>query len=200
MHQSISEKSRLLNKIVSDFNTLIRQDPQKAIELLFNEYYVKLCTHVNTILKNKNVAEDIVQEVMMEVWRMKDQIVVASSMEAYLKRACRNKSLNYIRAQKMNFEDIDAAEELSSDYISVEDALAIENLQDKINAGINSLPEKCRLVFTLSRVEGLSYQEIADQLKISIKTVENQISKALKILRDLIYNESIASTDRGKNE
>jgi RNA polymerase sigma-70 factor (ECF subfamily) len=188
-----------LNKIVSDFNSLIKEQPQKAIELLFNEYYVKLCTHVNTILKNKNVAEDIVQEVMMGIWRMKDQINVSSSMEAYLKRACRNKSLNYIRAQKMNFEDIDAADELSSTDINVEEALAIENLQDRINAAIGNLPEKCRLVFTLSRVEGLSYQEIATQLDISTKTVENQISKALKILRDIIFNENIDNPDRGKH-
>lgn len=186
-----------MNKIVSDFNSLIKEKPQKAIELLFNEYYGKLCTHVNTILKNKNVAEDIVQEVMLEIWRMKDQINVSSSMEAYLKRACRNKSLNYIRSQKMNFEDIDAAEDLSSDYINVEDALAIENLQDKINEGINSLPEKCRLVFTLSRVEGLSYQEIADQLDISVKTVENQISKALRILREIVFVDNSPPPDRG---
>jgi RNA polymerase sigma-70 factor, ECF subfamily len=189
-----------LNQIVSDFNTLIKEQPQKAIELLFNEYYVKLCIHVNTILKNKNVAEDIVQEVMMEIWKMKDQIAVSSSMEAYLKRACRNKSLNYIRSQKMNFEDIDAADELSSDYINVEDSIAVENLQDKINACIHTLPEKCRLVFTLSRVEGLSYQEIADQLEISTKTVENQISKALKILRNVIFVDDLSLIDRGKSK
>ncbi|MBK7525163.1 MAG: hypothetical protein IPI53_13725 [Saprospiraceae bacterium] len=70
---------------------------------MFNAYYVKLCTHVNTILKNKNVAEDIVQEVMLEIWRMRDNINVSSSVEAYLKRACRNKSLNYIRSQKNEF-------------------------------------------------------------------------------------------------
>jgi RNA polymerase sigma-70 factor (ECF subfamily) len=186
-----------LNKIVSDFNALIKEQPQKAIELLFNEYYVKLCTHVNTILKNKNVAEDIVQEVMMEIWRMKDNINVSSSVEAYLKRACRNKSLNYIRSQKMNFEDIDSAEELSSDYISVEDSIAVDNLQEKINTAIDSLPEKCRLVFMLSRIEGLSYLEIAEQLQISPKTVENQISKALKILRESVYDEDISNPNRG---
>lgn len=187
-----------MNKIVSDFNSLIKEQPQKAIELLFNEYYVILCTHVNTILKNKNVAEDIVQEVMLEIWRMKDQINVSSSMEAYLKRACRNKSLNYIRSQKMNFEEIDAADDLSSDYTNMEDAMAIENLQHKINEGINSLPEKCRLVFTLSRVEGLSYMEIADQLDISVKTVENQISKALRILREVVFLENKPQYNGGK--
>ena len=98
----------------------------------------------------------------------------------------------------MNFEDIDAADELSSDYINVEDSIAVENLQEKINIGIENLPEKCRLVFTLSRVEGLSYQEIADQLDISTKTVENQISKALKILRNVIFVDDLSLPDRGK--
>ncbi|MFZ1702980.1 MAG: RNA polymerase sigma-70 factor [Saprospiraceae bacterium] len=189
-----------MNKIASDFNALIKNQPQKAIELLFSEYYVKLCVHVNTILKNKNVAEDIVQEVMLEIWKMKDQLIVASSVEAYLKRACRNKSLNYIRSQKLNFEDIDTAEEIKSDYINVEDALAVENLQEKIDEGINSLPEKCRLVFTLSRVEGLSYQEIADQLGISTKTVENQISKALRVLREHVYKKEFSVLNRGNEQ
>ncbi|MBK7525162.1 MAG: sigma-70 family RNA polymerase sigma factor [Saprospiraceae bacterium] len=97
----------------------------------------------------------------------------------------------------MNFEDIDSAEELSSDYISVEDAIAVDNLQEKINTAIDSLPEKCRLVFMLSRMEGLSYLEIAEQLQISPKTVENQISKALKILRESVYDEDISISNRG---
>jgi len=176
---------------------LIKSSPQKALKMLFESFYENLCSHVFALLRNKNASEDIVQDVLLEIWKKRDEININISLEAYLKRACRNKALNYIRSNKILFEDVELAETIESNYSDPQEMIEIQNLQDIINKGIDKLPEKCRIVFLLSRMENLSYNEIAEKLDISIKTVENQISKALKILREFVYIENSVYVNRG---
>ncbi len=163
---------------------LLQTDSNKAIDLLFRAYYGELCRAVYRIVPNKNVAEDLTQEVFYELWKKKDNLIIKSTVKGYLKRSAINKSLNYVRDQKMKFDDADEGEiELKDSKHSPQQKLEAADLQKVIDKAIDSLPEKCRVIFVLSRFEALSYQEIANSLGISIKTVENQISKALKILR-----------------
>ena len=162
---------------------LLATNEEPAIDLVFRKYYSFLCKSVYRIISDTQITEDLAQEVFYELWRKRAQLNITTSLRACLKRAALNKALNYIRDQKIDFRNAPAKEELTSKTASIIQELAAENLQQEIDQAIDSLPEKCRLVFVLSRFEGMSYQQIADHLEISIKTVENQISKALKTLR-----------------
>ena len=163
---------------------LLQTDSGKAIELLFRMHYAFLCKIVIRIIPDPVFVEDLVQDVFYELWKKRGNIVITTSIRAYLKRAAINKTLNHIRSQKMKFDDEAPQHDLKSKQISSQIKLEADELQEVINQAISELPERCRIVFSLSRFEELSYQEIANSLEISIKTVENQISKALKILRE----------------
>ena len=166
-----------------DLIKLLQTDTSRAIDLLFRMHYTYLCQSVYRILPNTTTAEDLVQDVFYELWKKKDNININTSIRAYLRRAARNKTLNYIRDQKMQFEDEENSPELESGAESSSEKLETQELQQHINKAIEALPERCRLVFSLSRYEEMTYAQIATSLGISIKTVENQISKALKLLR-----------------
>ena len=167
----------------ADWHQLLQEDGEKAIEWLFKEHYSYLCKAVYKVLPDANLVADLVQEVFFELWRRKDRIHINSSIKAYLRRTAVNKTLNYIRDQKVKFDDEEKLPVLKSSEASISQELEARELQAFIDETIDQLPERCRLVFVLSRFEDMTYQEIADKLGISIKTVENQISKALKILR-----------------
>jgi len=162
---------------------LLSTDGESAIDLIFRKYYSFLCKSVYRIIPDTQITEDLAQEVFYGLWKKREQLKINTSLKAYLKRAALNKALNYIRDQKIDFRNAPAKEELVSKQDSVVQELAADNLQQEIDAAIDNLPERCRLVFVLSRFEELSYRQISEQLGISMKTVENQISKALKSLR-----------------
>ena len=165
---------------------LFRNQPEQAIEILFREYYPDVCRAVMRIIPDAAIAEDIAQDVFFELWRKRNILNINASFGAYLRRAARNKSLNYIRDRKINPEGEDQLPHRSEAQTDANRKLEVQDLQNSIDQAINDLPERCRQIFSLSRYEDLSYQEIADQLGISIKTVENQISKALRLLREAL--------------
>jgi RNA polymerase sigma-70 factor (ECF subfamily) len=165
---------------------LLNKDADQAIELLFRQYYGYVCKIIWQILPDMGAAEDLAQEVFFELWRRKNRLDVNISIRAYLRRAALNRTLNYLRDRKIKWEDDQALPQLESRTPEAQQLLEGTELQRVIDEAIAQLPEKCRIVFMLSRYDELSYQEIADQLSISVKTVENQISKALRQLRALL--------------
>lgn len=167
----------------SVIESLLRSDAQEAIRLIYEEYYEVMCNVVWRVLNDKITAEDVVQEVIMEVWRKRDTIQFSSSIFGYLKRSCVNRSLNNIRSKKIKVED-DTALQYQAINNHTHNSVEADDLQSIINTTIMTLPDRCRQVFVLSRYEYLTYKEIGDQLDISVKTVENQIAKALKLLRE----------------
>ncbi len=164
----------------------LNKGDEKAIDWLFREYYVSLCQSAFRVLPDEHLVEDLVQEVFYEVWKKRTSLKITTSIAAYLRQATRNKTLNYIRDQKIDFRNAPPKEELKSKNTPAVQTLMADDLQQEIDAAIDRLPERCRLVFVLSRFEEMSYQEIADQLDISIKTVEHQIGKALRSLREAL--------------
>lgn len=165
---------------------LLHENDDSAIEKIFKQYYSYICSAVYKIIPDPVTTEDLAQDVFYELWRKRERIEINSSLKAYLKRAAINKALNYIRSKKMKFDSDDDDTVINIAERSSEGELEAMELQDIINAAIDTLPEKCRIVFMMSRFEEMSYKEIAAALEISIKTVENQISKALKILKKAV--------------
>lgn len=163
----------------------VKRNEKEALEELFRTYYPYVCNSMYRFIKDKTLIEDLAQDVFLRFWQKRDRIDVTSSLKAYLGRMAVNEALGYLRSKKNVFsEEInDDWQSLGTDRSVEENYLHLE-LSDHIRAAIDRLPPKCRLVFTLSRYEGLSYKDIAEQLGISIKTVENQMGKALKILRE----------------
>lgn len=165
---------------------ILKEQPELALKVLYDEYYNYICSVVYKMVGDSSLAEDIAQEVFVEVWKRRESLDVNLSLRGYLRRVAVNKTLNHIRAKKMNFEDETAVLHIPSTENSTQKILEAKDLEKVINDSIDSLPDKCRVVFGLSRFEELSYKEIYHELGISIKTVENQISKALKLVRKAV--------------
>ncbi len=165
---------------------LLGKDSERAMELMFKHYYSLVCIAIAKILPDTHVAEDLAQDVFFDVWKKRDSLVINTSLKAYLRRAAVNKTLNYIRDRKIRWDDEDKITEMESDTTGIMETLEGADLAKVVEQAIDKLPERCRLVFSLSRFEEMTNQEIADQLGISIKTVENQMTKALKMLKAVI--------------
>lgn len=166
---------------------LLNENSEQAVELLFRKYYSFLCRSAFRILPDESIVEDLVQEVFYELWRRRGQLQINVSLKAYLRRSIMNRALNYLRDNRKVFsEEEEKAASLPDNLPEPGQQLEAAQLQELIDRVIDGLPERCRIVFVLSRFEEMSYQEIAEELGISAKTVEHQISKALRLLRDAL--------------
>ncbi|HHH50402.1 MAG TPA: RNA polymerase sigma-70 factor [Saprospiraceae bacterium] len=161
----------------------LKADDKNALQQIFDTYYIPVCQAIHRIIKEKETVKDIAQDVFIKFWQKRNQLEINSSLKAYLQRMGINEAISYIRKhKKMQQEEI---EEYKMPFaaVSSESQFLEKELQEKINDAIETLPPKCKLVFQLSRFEQMTYREIAEKLGISIKTVENQMGKALSVLR-----------------
>ncbi len=144
-----------------------------------------MCHYAYSFLRDKEDAEEIVQSTFLLVWERKETLEIRTSVKPYLYAMVRNACLNVLKHQRI--KERHATETMAvaahSDE-SVSQLIAANELELRIKEAMDELPEQCRLVFKLSRFEELKYAEIAEQLNISIKTVENHMGKALKIMRE----------------
>ncbi|MDW3646806.1 MAG: RNA polymerase sigma-70 factor [Bacteroidia bacterium] len=158
---------------------------RQAFREIFDRHYSLLLGTGINMLKDPDAAKDVVQEVFLQIWKNRENLEIKSSLEAYLKRSTINRSLNRIRSKK-NFIDENELKDTASSQSSAQELLEHDDLHAALQAGLNSLPERCRLIFVMKRMEGFSQKEIAEKLNISPKTVENQMTKALKSLKKRI--------------
>lgn len=169
---------------IASFKAL-KEGDETAFEMIFKTYYEPLCNYAFTFILDRDEAEEIVQTTFLNVWEKRRTISIETSFKAYLYRAVRNSCLNVIK--HANIKRKHAAETIfvsDKSHEAVSQSVISSELDQKIGDALLVLPEQCRLVFKMSRFEELKYAEIAEQLNISIKTVENQIGKALKIMRE----------------
>jgi RNA polymerase sigma-70 factor (ECF subfamily) len=154
-------------------------------EELFRTHFAALCYFARKYVPDQDVCKEIVHIVFVNIWEKKEEFDFEKSAKSYLFTAVYNRCMNYIRDQKkfVRHDDPTFDRDNSENTLNV-DYLEAAELESRIWKIINSLPEKCREIFILNRFEGKKYAEIADNLQISVKTVETQMSKALKILRD----------------
>lgn len=153
----------------------------RNFEQLFRDFFPPLMAFARKILGDEEDAREIVHQVFINLWEKRNELDLSSSLKSYLFTSVHHRSLNVIRDRK-KFSSEEVPEVAGEWDVSAQ--IEAMELEGKIREAIDTLPEKCREIFELSRFEGLKYGEIAGQLGISVKTVENQMSKALKILRE----------------
>lgn len=162
----------------------LRAGSEPAYDTIFRTYYSPLVGLAQAMLGDQAEAEEVVQDVMLELWRRRRDLVIDSSLRAYLFRATRNRALNKIRHDQV----VRAGEATASADLPLPPRADQNLTQSEIDAAllraVNTLPARCREVFELSRVHGLRYAEIARVMDISVKTVDAQMGKALRLLRE----------------
>lgn len=155
-----------------------------AFEQLFKAHFKALHAYASVMLHYDSHAEEIVQGMFLKLWEKRNDLDVQISIKAYLYKCVYNDCLNYLSHKKIVLKYQDhAAFTMNGHSGRTSDKLELEELQARLREALNELPEQCRTIFQMSRFEELKYREIADQLGLSVKTIENQMGKALKILR-----------------
>lgn len=153
-------------------------------EALFKDHYSELCGFANKYLDDLDAAEEIVQSFFVKFWENRRTINIEKAKKSYLFNSIKNACLNQIKHIKIREAyKVENEREMENQSVTVEQEFEAEELNQKIKTSINSLPEGRRKIFIMSRYEGLKYKEIAEKLKISIKTVENQMGSAIKHLK-----------------
>ena len=168
---------------------------EDAFKYFFDTYYDDLCNFVNAYLRNETLSEDIVQTIFIYLWEKKGSLTFNCSVKSYLYSASKNKSLNYLRNQKTKTRIVNAL--IPNDELNqsepTDQFVEFEELKQIIGNAIDGLPPQCKIIYQLSREEGLTNKEIAEKLGITAKTVENQMTIALKKIRDFLqaYRDQI---------
>jgi RNA polymerase sigma-70 factor, ECF subfamily len=163
----------------------LRRDDRSAIDTIFLTYHARLCRISFRIVGDADEAKDVVQEVFIKLWRNRNELNIDYSLEAYLKRAVINTSLNRIESKKRftSLDPQDPAHRNTGERI-VDQQQGFAELSSQVDAAINKLPIRTKTVFTLIRFEEMSYREVSESLHISLKAVEKEMMKALKLLRE----------------
>lgn len=164
---------------------LLQSGDEQALSLLYKRHWEPLFLAAYQVLKDKEACKDLVQELFTELWQRSHRIRLSGSLKAYLSASIRYKVFRYIRQNPVREELFDHMLE-RMETPSPESELAVKELQSLLDTLIGTLPEKCRVIFRMSRDQHLSYKEIAAQLNVSVKTVENQINIALRKLRSAL--------------
>ncbi|HEX2608356.1 MAG TPA: RNA polymerase sigma-70 factor [Flavisolibacter sp.] len=163
---------------------LLGKRDEKAFEQVFTSHFRQLHAYAMTLVKEEMAAEEMVQHVFYKLWERSEALSISGSIAAYLYRAVHNESLNYLKHMKVrSAHQLHVIHRSGQESDMATNQLHLKELEGRLRIALNELPEQCRTIFQLSRFEELRYREIADRLGISVKTVENQMGKALKLLR-----------------
>jgi RNA polymerase sigma-70 factor, ECF subfamily len=162
----------------------------KDFNLIFDELYIPLCRYAMKFVHHHETAEDIVQEIFIYIWENRERISKMDSVKMYLFTAVKNKSLNFLKKNYLN-NKLPLTDESDGSFQSelqpdVSELLEYRELESLLEQALNTLPEKCRIIFTMKRFADLSNKEVAEHLNISLKTVESQMTIALKKMNNYL--------------
>jgi RNA polymerase sigma-70 factor (ECF subfamily) len=162
----------------------IQAGDEAAYDTAFRAWYPVIVRVAAAVLRDEDAAEEVAQEVMVQLWQRRHVVDVDTPLKAYLLRAVRNRSLNHIRHLKVRRDAEPDVELTYNAPLSADMPSGAKELAAAAKLAVSQLPPRCREIFELSRIDGLKYSEIAEALDISQKTVEAQMGKALRILRE----------------
>ena len=168
----------------------IRRGDSNSFDLLFDNYYDNLCNYVASIIHKDDIAEDIVQELFANMWVNRKKIAIRLSFKSYLFRSAYNASLDYLKHLKIENQYQSGIPENFPP--SFNNSMEFMELLESLGKSIEQLPDNCKMIFKLSRFENLKYREIAQKLSISENTVDTQIRRALKKLREDLKDYLVA--------
>lgn len=175
------------NNKISDLELFqrIKESDPAALKNLFERYFNPLCYFSFQIVRSTELAEETVSDVFAELWIKRSRINIQLSFKSYLYTAVKNRSINYYKQERRISEPIEPNQlHLVTSETHTDQIVNHQDLEKQIEELLNKLPEKRGLIFRMNRIDGLSYQEIADILSISISTVQNQMVKAVKFMAE----------------
>jgi RNA polymerase sigma-70 factor, ECF subfamily len=173
------------------FGRVVASGDYNAFRELFTHHYRALCNYAMRVVATRETAEEVVSDVFVKLWKNREQIEVHTSFQAYIYRAVRNQALDYLKLRVHRQNERESLDNVQwnmshADHFSPAEELSFNEFYDHIEGCIQRLPRQCQVIFRLSREEGLRYRDIAERLDISVKTVETQMSRALKVLRERV--------------
>jgi RNA polymerase sigma-70 factor, ECF subfamily len=167
-----------------DLIVRLKEGDQTAFELLFHFYYPGLVVYTSQFTADRNDAEEIVQDFFVRFWQKHQQIIPSDTFKNYFFSSVKNSSLNFLKHKKIEAKYLKELSDLASQHLVYDPDLYLSTeLQQRIKDSINLLPERCREIFMMSRIQGMKNDEIAKELELSKRTIETQISNALKVMR-----------------
>jgi RNA polymerase sigma-70 factor (ECF subfamily) len=163
------------------------QGDKPTFDFLFRSYYSGLCSYANAYIKTSDISEEIVQEVFVKLWEKHNKILIHTSIRAYLYQSVFNACMNYLKgARSASFRHVDVEDEsvrnelMSMDLADAEfSRMFTEDAEKDLESAIRDLPDQCREIFTMCRIDNLSYKEISNKLNVSKSTVKTQMSRAM---------------------
>ncbi len=161
----------------------IREGNLKEFELIFKEFYPQLCLYALRFVKRKDLSEEIVQNLFCQIWENRTDLNIHTSLKAYLYRSTYHNALQILRKDGSHNKYKEYVKHHNIENDSSTNKLEEKEINEIVQETLSSLPQRCGTIFKMSRFEGLKYQEIAEKLSISIKTVEANMGKALKAFR-----------------
>ena len=167
-----------------DLEVSFKKLDEPAFEVLFKENFTMMCAFARKYVRDLDISKEIVHDVFINLWNKRETIDVNKAVKSYLFTSVHNRCLNFIRDnKKFDRENVEIEKIKSGEHVD-RDMMVEAETEAQIKNAIDALPDKCREIFMLSRFDQLKYNEIADKLGISVKTVETQMSRALKFLRE----------------
>ena len=198
IHLFIEQTSQITKSFEADDELFIRKALETSlrlgVELLYKRYYQPMCTHAVKFVGSRETAEDIVSEIFFQFYANKTFLEINTSYRIYLFRSVRNRAYNYLRWDLSRKADLSEAsqkpmlEEQQPDQIS-----QFEELYHDVEEAVNKLPVERRRIYLMRKFEGKKYQEIADELHLSVKTVDVQLTRANQFIRNLLKDKWLFS-------
>lgn len=163
----------------------INNGEENAFQYLFEEFYSMLTVYANKYLQDMDLSRDIVQDVFVRLYEKRESINIEISLKSYLFKSVYNSCINHIRINDIHNKHLyNIKKRKENDYVDLVEEMQTSELEKFLYDAISELPEQCKKIFKMNRFKGMKNAEIAEKLKLSKRTVETQISKALKILRE----------------
>ena len=181
-----------MNFTEEPFLSSISPDESEAFDSLFESNYARLCNYAYSMVNSFDLAEDLVQDVFVNIWIRRKKIAIQSTINAYLYKCVYNACLDH--QKKNRLQQIFVKSRQDGNALSMHDSIKDFELPERIDRAIEELPEQCRKIFKMSRQKGFKYHEIAKELNISENTVDTQIRRALKRLREQLKDYLVTIT------